>query len=265
MTTRIATICALLPVCLICGCAPPEGPPLREDAATRQRLAAIEARLESIANQLEVREDAPAQPAPNRPAEPDSAENRLERLEQLVAALTQNMDAMIDARIDERVGTQEDIQKIFEQTVSEELEEAQEREKVEAKRRSEEMRRKWAERRKAQEQDRLERMVKELELNTWQKDRVQTIVAESRKAREEYSREAREGGRFDGKSYRKEMETIRANLKESLGEVLSEEQMQAFEKTGYGRHAMGHPIIITSDRITTTDGAQSIRIDLSGE
>jgi hypothetical protein len=262
MTSRSAVTPALLTLCVLAGCSRPTPPVPREDAAMEQRLAAIEARIEAIHGKLESRAGEPAEAAPAAPSTSDR--ERLERLEQLVAALTQHMDTIVDARIDERVGTQDDIQRIFEDAVSEELEEAEERKKAEAKRRSEEMRRKWAERRKAQEQERLEKMVKELELNTWQKDRVQAIVAESRKAREECSRKAREGGSFDRRRYREDMEAVRANLKTAVGEALSEDQLEAFEKSGYGRHAMGHPIVITSDSITA-DGAQTIQIDLSGQ
>lgn len=266
MTARVMLASVFATLCLLSGCTGRDAPVSQGNQAAEKRLVAIEAQLAAMGEELKARGGQPepsATVAPT-PTSPSSEDERVQRLEQLVAALTQNMDAIVDSRIDARIGTADDIQQIFEETVTEELEQAEARKKAEAKQRSEEMRRKWAERRKVQEQERLDKMVTELGLNVWQKDRVQAIVAESREAREGLSKKAREGGSFDGKFYRKGTEEIRAGTKKSLDEVLSVEQMEAFEKTGYGRHAMGGPVIITSKSITT-DGAQSFQIDLSGQ
>jgi len=154
------------------------------------------------------------------------------RIENLVQ---EHVKDVVEATIDERLGSRRTIQAVFESVVAEEISALEERkrqeEEEEAQRRREERERERAER----EEQSFNTFADALELDDEQRKTVRAVSEETRETIRQTMTQMREDGRFAPEDYRAAIELIRGQQHEAMNELLSETQYKVYMEEYDGR------------------------------
>jgi len=141
------------------------------------------------------------------------------------------LDRIIAAKIEERIGTTDQIESIFTQAVQEGMEDYERRKQEEARRRAEERRQAEQRRREEREQRRLDEIAQTLELTSFETEQLRDARVGVREAVHELFRVVREGrGSYNRDQVRAAMTEIRSGHESVLSEFLSEEQVEKYKQ-----------------------------------
>ena len=180
---------------------------------TRQRVEALDAANLKLQAEITRMQVVRAQDATNAPGVDVESSSRI------VKVLASNINAIVTAQIDERIGTVADIDAIMAESIQDELAAADERKKEEQRVRRDEWRKGW-------EQSRTESLVKELGLDEDQKTQVAASNEEMRNQFRETMQEIRSGG--DWTQVGGAMADIRQSNNERMREIMTEDQYSSY-------------------------------------
>ena len=213
------------------------------------RVAQLERTVDALRTEIAILKNVPATTVPVSSV----STTDVTRLDTQLQALCANIEAMIDARIEERIGTQNDIQAIFEETVTEEMARAEERKKEENRRRAEESRKKWQEQRAKREEERFTKMSDALSLNVWQQEQTKSELSEYRAAKQAAVKAARAGsGHVDHTAYREALKKAEAEHRDIMARILSPEQMAVYTNSWQSQVGGGHTVFLDGSGINST-------------
>jgi len=142
----------------------------------------------------------------------------------------QEMGALVEQRISARIGTEEDIQAIFEDVFSETMDEMEKQEETRRAEQREERRRQWEEARARREASRLKQLAEDLQLDEQQAEQVKAANAEFNEAMRQMMTNTRESGQFSLGSIRANLDELRAARDERMKSVLTDEQYETYTK-----------------------------------
>jgi len=152
--------------------------------------------------------------------------------------------AIIDARIDARIGTEQDIQEVFEQAVTQEFEARDERERQEREERQERAREESEKRREEYRKRQIDELAEAIGLDDNQKTQVAAAYRSLLDTMQETGRQMREDREnFSWDTMRQAMSDLRTQYTESLKGIMTEEQFAGYqerrEQRGRGRGLRG--------------------------
>lgn len=158
--------------------------------------------------------------------------------------LDNTLASIIDARIDARIGTDQDIQNVFEQAVVQEFEARDEHERQEREERRERERVESEKRRAEYRERQINELAEAISLDDNQKVQVAAAYQALHESMQETGRQMREDREnFSWDQMRQAMTDLRTQYTESLKGVMTEEQFTGYqerrEQQGRGRRG-GH-------------------------
>ncbi len=148
----------------------------------------------------------------------------------LDAGLHRELTALVEERISARIGTEEDIQAIFEDVFSETMVEMEKQEEERRTAQREERRRQWEEARVRREEARSRQLAEDLQLDEHQAEQVRTANAEFNEAMRQMMTNMRESGQFSLGSIRANLDELRTVRDETVKSVLTDEQYETYKK-----------------------------------
>lgn len=148
----------------------------------------------------------------------------------LDAGLRQELTALVEKRISARIGTEEDIQAIFEDTFSDTMAEMEKQEEVRRTEQRDERRRQWEEARARREESRLKQLADDLQLDEQQAEQVKVANAEFNESMRQMMTDMRESGEFNLGSIRTNLDAVRAKRDEQMQNILTDEQFEGYKK-----------------------------------
>ena len=156
------------------------------------------------------------------------------------APLESQLDRIIAAKIDEKLGTHAEIETIFTQAVQDGMEDYEKRKEEEAEQRAEERRLEIEKRREEREERQLSEIAQNLELTDFETEKLREARTGVRVAVEELFRVVREErGTYDRDQIRAAMEEIKSGHETVVAEFMSEEQVKAYSEMESNRMPFG--------------------------
>jgi len=150
------------------------------------------------------------------------------------------LERIIEAKIEEKIGTHAEIETIFSQAVAEGMEDYERRKEEEARQRAEERRQEHERRREEREERRLSEIAETLELSGMETDELREARAGAREAISELFRVVREErGAYSREEIRSAMEEIRSGHEAVVAEFMSEDQVKAYSEMESSRMPFG--------------------------
>ncbi len=202
----------------------------REIAEMNDRVAALEARISTLRETIQRQEALLATQAAaldaaalsNRVAEAVSA--------RLNAGLQGELAALVDDRISARIGTEEDIQAVFEDVFSETMDEIEKQEEQRRTEQREERRKQWEEARARREEARAKQLAEDLQLDEQQAEQVKAASARFNESMRQVMTNMRESGEFSLSAVRVNLDELRAGRDAEMREILDDEQYEAYKQ-----------------------------------
>jgi hypothetical protein len=232
-------------------------------ADLERRVAALDARLDRVEQRGAPVVAAAGSADPGARGAAGTLDERLRRIERTLQSLNDSLDARIDSRIDGRIGTEGDIQAIFEEAVTQQLARAETRKAEEGRRQAEEWRARWAERQAEQERKRMDQLVKDLSLSDWKRQQLEAALAKSREGRDAVAVEVRGGGAFNWTAFRGRIEEVQKERRKALAVFLTPEQVEAVEASPLVRNQDNSAVFsVTSGSSTSQDVRASVSIQI---
>lgn len=145
---------------------------------------------------------------------------------QFMSALASNINTLVAAQIDARIGTPDDIDAIMAETVKDELAAAEARKEAEQQARREEWRQEAEKRRKEWEQGQAATLAAELELNADQQRRIEAANEQMRTQFRDAMQAIRSGG--DWTTIGGTMAEIRQANNDRMREIMTDDQYAAY-------------------------------------
>ncbi len=154
-------------------------------------------------------------------------------VERLVDARVQELIAQkVDAGITAKIGTQQEIEEIFQSAIKDQFAAVEEQKKQVAEAERQKQREEWDKRQQERTEQRLAELAKTLNLNDGQKEQIKVAQADMRTQMRALFESSRQegGGPPDFDKMRQTMEALRAQHISQMQAIMSTEQLEAYQK-----------------------------------
>jgi len=187
---------------------------------TGKEVADLAEANQALKEQLAALSASQARAATNTAAADDRMADRF------MHVLASNINEMVATQIDERIGTQDEIDAIMAETIQDELKAAEARKEEERQQRREQWRQDAEKRRKEWEQNQADKLAEELNLNDTQQEQIQAANETMRNDLREAVQNLRSNGNWSAVGTT--MAEIRQANNDRMKEIMSEEQYSSY-------------------------------------